>query len=54
MKNWGVKDLVIAGKKCDSKCETCFGPNPSDCMSCTQGYYLLGNICVEKCQYYAL
>lgn len=46
---WGIKDLVIGIRLCHARCETCFGPNYSDCASCSAGFYLLGNLCVPQC-----
>ena len=47
---WGVKDLLIVAKLCNSKCETCFGPNAGDCITCAPGFFLWGNLCVEECE----
>jgi proprotein convertase subtilisin/kexin type 5 len=31
------------------KCNTCFGPSPNQCLSCSNNSYLLGNTCVRQC-----
>lgn len=54
VKSWGIKDLLIAARLCHSRCLTCFGPNSSDCITCAENYFLLGNLCVQKCEFYAL
>ncbi|EAS00213.3 transmembrane protein, putative (macronuclear) [Tetrahymena thermophila SB210] len=34
---------------CDSSCQTCVGPQTTDCTSCRTGRYLFNNQCVQKC-----
>lgn len=51
---WGIKDLIIGAKMCSSKCATCYGPADADCITCAADYYLLGNLCVSKCEFFAL
>ena len=50
VQSWGIKDLIIAVNTCNSFCATCFGPLDSDCLSCTTGYYLQGNVCLQSCE----
>jgi hypothetical protein len=54
VKYWGIKDLTIGIRTCHSRCETCFGPKEGECISCALGYFLLGNLCVPQCKYFAL
>ena len=51
---WGVKDLTIVSKVCSSRCDTCFGPGHADCVTCSAGFFLLGNLCVPQCERFAL
>ena len=44
---WGVKDLLISAKLCDSKCSACFGPSEGECIICVAGYFLWGNLCTK-------
>lgn len=46
--------MTIGLRTCHHKCDTCFGPNAADCISCAAGFYLLGNLCVPECEYYAI
>ena len=46
---WGIKDLIVAVRKCHYQCNTCYGPLSSDCITCEDGYYLHGNKCVKEC-----
>jgi len=46
---WGVKDLNIFAKMCSPKCDTCFGPSSGECITCANGYFLWGNLCVKEC-----
>lgn len=46
---WAVKDLIVAAKMCHSFCSTCYGPNASQCLTCSTNYYLQGNVCVKNC-----
>lgn len=34
-------------KQCSSVCRTCTGPTSSDCATCADGTYFLGNSCVK-------
>jgi hypothetical protein len=49
IKSWGVKDLLIVQKTCHSRCGSCFGATSNDCYTCTTGFFLLGNACLETC-----
>lgn len=53
---WGIKELYVVGKMCHAYCLTCYGPANSNCLSCSAGYYLEGNVCVQSCSsnFYAL
>lgn len=46
---WGVKDLLVTVKLCDSTCQTCNDPNSNNCTSCTPGLYLVGTLCIITC-----
>ena len=48
--SWGLKNLkIIVWPVCDSSCATCFGNSNSECYSCNDGWFLLGNACVTDC-----
>ena len=47
---WGIKDLLIIGKECHADCLTCYGSLNSNCLTCADGFYLEGNVCVQNCQ----
>jgi len=34
---------------CDSKCESCTGPNADQCITCKSGYFELKGTCHSKC-----
>lgn len=53
-KYWGLKDYVVVAKMCHIKCSTCFGPTEAECISCEAGYFLIGNLCVKNCLYFAV
>lgn len=46
---WGISNLIIVLKTCNSSCHTCFGPAAHQCLSCSNSNYLLGNTCVKQC-----
>ena len=56
MQAWGIKELIVAEKLCNSRCLTCFGATDNDCLSCASGFYLQGNVCVDACgsSYYTI
>ena len=47
--SWGISNLIVAILTCYSGCDSCFGPSPNQCLSCTNNSYLLGNTCVKRC-----
>jgi hypothetical protein len=52
--SWGISNLIIALLTCNLKCNTCFGPTPHQCLSCSNNSYLLGNTCVKQCPVMAI
>ena len=47
---WGFKNIKITvWPACDPSCATCFGNSNSECYSCNDGWFLLGNACVTDC-----
>ena len=34
---------------CESSCETCFGGNESQCLSCNNNSFLLNASCISEC-----
>ena len=39
-------NLKFECTKCSSKCETCTGPDESDCIKCANNLFLLESTCV--------
>lgn len=48
-KSWGIKDLMVVSKTCHARCGSCFAATFNDCFSCTSGFFLLGNACLDAC-----
>ncbi|EGR31910.1 zinc finger lsd1 subclass family protein, putative, partial [Ichthyophthirius multifiliis] len=44
---FGFRELYVVIEYCDDNCKTC--SNADKCDDCQNGYYLLGNQCVDKC-----
>ena len=36
---------TLYNQPCDSSCQSCNGPNPSDCISCADGFFLESGVC---------
>lgn len=47
--SWGISNLMVVLKTCHSQCSSCFGPTINDCYTCSSGFFLLGNACLDKC-----
>ncbi|EAS02540.2 myxococcus cysteine-rich repeat protein (macronuclear) [Tetrahymena thermophila SB210] len=45
----GIRDFIVGGYSCANTCESCHAENPSLCLSCYNGFYLLNNKCVTEC-----
>jgi hypothetical protein len=46
---WGIKELKVVAKMCHEYCLTCYGASNANCLTCAEGYYLQGNVCVPEC-----
>ncbi|XP_033117888.1 extracellular matrix protein FRAS1-like [Anneissia japonica] len=44
-----VDPLTRECKECDWKCNSCVGPNPTDCLLCMNGMVLKNDVCVQEC-----
>ena len=45
-------DLNITGcLSCSSNCSGCFGPSPSNCLTCSNPFYLKGTECKDPCNF---
>lgn len=51
--SWGINDLTLTLFKCFSLCQSCVGPDITDCLSCITSYYLKSDpgpsSCVTSC-----
>lgn len=52
--SWGLMNLMVVAKTCDTRCSSCFGATFNDCYTCASGYFLLGNACLDKCPLLAI
>lgn len=52
--SWGISNLIVALLTCNIQCNSCFGPSPNQCLSCSNNSYLLGNTCVDQCPIMAI
>ena len=41
--------LGISGMCCSSACSDCYGPHSYNCLACSAGLYLLGQVCLGAC-----
>lgn len=64
-KYWGIKDVTVSISKCHATCTTCYGPNSTNCNTCSgahmiaingtcvcdraNGYYLNNSACMYEC-----
>ena len=50
--SWGVREINIYAKKCDTSCLTCSGPTSSECLSCHFNAKLTAGVCTCRDYYY--
>ncbi|XP_063305210.1 proprotein convertase subtilisin/kexin type 5-like [Pelobates fuscus] len=44
-----LEDDFFTCSSCDHNCQSCDGPSPTNCLTCTVPYYLYRNFCVPEC-----
>jgi hypothetical protein len=52
--SWGIREILIAVRICDSSCLTCYGPKANQCYSCQPNYFILGTACVVVCPHFTV
>jgi hypothetical protein len=50
--SWGIRDIRISLKMCDTTCKTCSGPASNNCLTCLTNAFLSSNTCTCRDYYY--
>lgn len=46
--------MYILTKECNPGCSLCMGGGINECLSCSDSFYLHGNICVSSCDKFSI
>ena len=50
--SWGIRDIRISLKMCDTTCKTCSGPASNNCLTCLTNAVLSSSTCACRDYYY--